>query len=92
MSDRDPERLAERLEREAQELEQRSGELRDRVKGVNEDWQRKRSDQSIPGAPESQGDEDEPQEQDSPGPEARDEERPESRDAHADREDASEPG
>ena len=50
MNDRDPNRLADQLEREAQELQRRSGELQDHVKEMQEDWQRKRADQSIPGA------------------------------------------
>jgi len=58
MNDRDPNRLADQLEREAQELQRRSGELQDHVKEVQEDWQRKRADQSIPGAQPEMGDND----------------------------------
>jgi hypothetical protein len=59
MSDREPKELADRLEREADELEHRSGELEGRVKAAGEDWERKRADQSVPGAAPPEGREDE---------------------------------
>jgi hypothetical protein len=37
---------------------------------VHEDWQRKRADQSVPGAPAPEGREDDTQEEGSPAPEA----------------------
>jgi hypothetical protein len=51
MSDKDPKELADRVEREGDELERRSEELEGRIKAVGEDWERKRADQSVPGAP-----------------------------------------
>jgi hypothetical protein len=50
-SDTDPEKLAEQLEREADELGQRSEELRSEVSDARDDWARKRSDEGVPGAP-----------------------------------------
>jgi hypothetical protein len=55
VSANDPERLADQREREAQELERRSRELADRVRGVREDWERKRADPGVPGAPPGEG-------------------------------------
>jgi hypothetical protein len=51
MSERDPEQLADELERSADELERHHRELDERAKDVREDWERKRADQSVPGAP-----------------------------------------
>jgi hypothetical protein len=46
----DPGALADDMEREADELEDRSEELGDEVDEVRKDWERKRSDQNVPGA------------------------------------------
>jgi hypothetical protein len=70
MSDADPRSLADQLEREAEKLQRRSRELQDEVKGVGEDWERKRADQSTPGAPPPEPGDDEGQEERSPAPEA----------------------
>ena len=50
-----PDELADRLEREADELERHSDELAERVAGVRQDWERKRGDQGVPGAPPPEG-------------------------------------
>jgi hypothetical protein len=46
----DPESLADELEDEAERLEQRSKELGEDISDVKQDWERKRSDQGVPGA------------------------------------------
>ena len=38
-------------EREIADLEQRTEELQDRIDDVRADWERKRRDSSVPGAP-----------------------------------------
>ena len=45
------EKLAKQAEEQADELEQRSESLHDEERAVREDWQRKRADSSVPGAP-----------------------------------------
>lgn len=53
----DPESLADELEAEADRLEQRSDELGEDITDVKQDWERKRSDEGVPGAnPPAQGD------------------------------------
>lgn len=49
--DEDPGKLADKLEHDADRLERRSGELGDEVDRVRQDWQRKRADEGVPGAP-----------------------------------------
>lgn len=56
MSDEDPGRLADDLEQQAGEMEKRSGKLSREIDDVGEDWERKRADPSVPGAPEDQSD------------------------------------
>jgi hypothetical protein len=51
MSENDPERLADEREREAAELKQQSDRLAEQVSDTRDDWERKRADESIPGAP-----------------------------------------
>ena len=51
MSEQDPERLADALEREAERLERRSDEVKEQVEAARQDWERKRRDERIPGAP-----------------------------------------
>lgn len=46
-------------EREAEELQERSEKLGDEIAGVREDWERKKADDSVPGAqgePSKRGD------------------------------------
>jgi hypothetical protein len=70
MEERDVERLADGLQRKADELGRRGDELQDRAQGVGEDWDRKRTDQSIPGAPPPEDSEDEAHERQQPEPDA----------------------
>jgi hypothetical protein len=51
MADTDPGKLADHLEEQADELEERSRELEDQTDDAAQDWERKRADPSIPGAP-----------------------------------------
>lgn len=67
MAETDPERLAEDLERQTDDLERRGDELGQRTKDAAQDWERKRSDPSVPGALPPEGEEGEAR---SPGPEA----------------------
>jgi hypothetical protein len=47
----DPDKLADALAHEGDELERRSSELEQQVKETRQEWQRKRADGSVPGAP-----------------------------------------
>ena len=61
MAERDPEELADRLEGEADDMEQRSRKLGEETDETAQEWQRKRADPNVPGAPPPPGDEkDEP--------------------------------
>jgi hypothetical protein len=55
IEEHDPERLADELERQTDELEERSDELREKATEVRRDWERKRSEPSVPGAPPPEG-------------------------------------
>jgi chaperonin cofactor prefoldin len=59
MVEKDPDKLADDLEDEADELEERSKKLKEQTEDVAQDWERKRSDESVPGAPPPTEDEDE---------------------------------
>jgi TolA-binding protein len=50
MSERDPDKLADELEQGADQMQDRSQELEGDIEGVRQDWERKRADESIPGA------------------------------------------
>jgi hypothetical protein len=52
----DPEKLADALAREADQLERDSRQLERRVEDTRQDWERKRADEGVPGAPPPQGD------------------------------------
>lgn len=57
MSEDDPGQLADQLDQQAGEMEKRSGKLSREIDDVDEDWQRKRADSSVPGAqPDQSGD------------------------------------
>jgi hypothetical protein len=58
MSETEPGKLADHLEDEADDLEQRRDELAHRTEDAAQEWQRKRSDPNVPGAPPPRGDED----------------------------------
>jgi hypothetical protein len=51
----DPGALADEMEQEADHLEDRSKELGKNVDDVRKDWERKRSDQAVPGANPPEG-------------------------------------
>jgi hypothetical protein len=51
MPEQDPHELAQRLEQEVDELEHQGSEVKDAVKETREDWERKRRDENVPGAP-----------------------------------------
>jgi hypothetical protein len=70
MGDTDPQRLADRFEGEADAMEHQADKVQGAVEEARQDWQRKRADQSVPGAPPEPEERAEPDEQSSPGPEA----------------------
>lgn len=59
MSETDPGGLADHLEDEADELERRSEKLEHETEDVAQEWESKRSDPNVPGAPAPPQDEDE---------------------------------
>ncbi len=71
MSERktDPFALSEAREREADQLGERSHELEAEVKRTREDWERKRADDAVPGAPPRETPPDDSERQ-SPAPQA----------------------
>jgi hypothetical protein len=70
MSETDPDELAQQLEREGDELEERSDKLEGGAQEARQDWERKRSDPGVPGAnPQEEGDPEE-QTEGSPAPQA----------------------
>jgi hypothetical protein len=56
MTERDPEQLSEELEREADALKRQGQEVKDMVEETRGDWERKRQDDGVPGAPPPDGD------------------------------------
>jgi hypothetical protein len=58
MAETDPGKLADHLEDEADDLEQRSKKLQEQTDDVAQEWERKRSDPGVPGAPAPEGEED----------------------------------
>jgi hypothetical protein len=62
---RDPDRLADELEHEADRMRARSEELEGRIADVRDDWERKRASDAVPGAPPREQDTD----RDAPGDE-----------------------
>lgn len=57
MAEQDPGELSEQLERETDELARDSRKVKDSVAQTREDWEHKRTDESVPGAPPPEGDE-----------------------------------
>jgi hypothetical protein len=51
---------AERMEEDADKLEQHSEQLGERIEGVKDDWERKEHDSSVPGAQPDPGEDEEP--------------------------------
>jgi hypothetical protein len=61
MAETDPEGLAEELEEKADDMEAASDRLERETEDVAQDWERKRADASVPGAPPpSEEEQDEP--------------------------------
>jgi hypothetical protein len=61
MGETDPKELADQLEHDADELKRHSEELGRWTEDVSQDWERKRSDPGVPGAPPpAEGEEDAP--------------------------------
>ncbi len=58
MAETDPEGLADHLEDEADDLEHRSQELGQQTEDVSQEWESKRADPNVPGAPPPTEDED----------------------------------
>lgn len=54
-SGEDPDRLADELERETRRLERESDRIDDEIADVRQDWERKRADEAVPGAPPPEG-------------------------------------
>jgi hypothetical protein len=57
MAETDPDRLADQLEDEADELEQRSRKLAEETEEAAKEWASKRADPNVPGAPPPAGEE-----------------------------------
>jgi hypothetical protein len=57
-------KLADELEDHADTLADENAELGDRIAGVRDDWERKRADDSVPGATPDWDDPDEEEEDD----------------------------
>ena len=51
MAQDDQEKLAQELEREADDLERRSQGLHGKLEEARQEWERKRADAGVPGAP-----------------------------------------
>ena len=58
MAENDPERLADQLDEEVEDMKRRSDELKQRTSDVSQEWESKRSDPSVPGAQPPKDDED----------------------------------
>lgn len=67
MTDQDHEQIADRLEDQSAALERHVRELGDEIDAAKDDWERKRADPQVPGAPAPEEDgEREPSEQQTP--------------------------
>jgi hypothetical protein len=55
MAEQDPKELSDALEQEAEELARQSQEVQDRIEEARADWERKRADEAVPGAPPPEG-------------------------------------
>ena len=60
-------KAADRFMRETDDMEERSEELRDGIQEARQDWERKRADESVPGANPPATDEGQPEEASFPG-------------------------
>jgi predicted nucleic acid-binding Zn-ribbon protein len=50
--------VTEQPERELEEMQERAEKLEDEIDEVREDWERKKADSSVPGAPPDNDDSD----------------------------------
>ncbi len=65
------ERIHERAERQADDLERRGDELGDQIRDTRQDWESKKGDEKVPGAqPEDPAEEHERADEDGPPKEA----------------------
>ena len=55
MTERDPHELADALEQQTDALDREGREVQGQIDETREDWQRKRADESVPGAPPPEG-------------------------------------
>ena len=61
MTEQDPHELAQHLEQEADDLERQGSEVEGSIKETRDDWEQKRRDESVPGAPPpEEGESDDP--------------------------------
>jgi hypothetical protein len=58
MSEHEHERQADELEAELDDMDERVDELGGDIKDTREDWERKKGDSGVPGAPPDDGDDD----------------------------------
>ena|SRR5947209_295078 len=70
MNETDPGGLHEQLEDEADRLQQQSNRLGEDVQDARQDWEQKRSDPGVPGAPPPPDEGGEDGAEESPAPEA----------------------
>jgi hypothetical protein len=73
ITEADPEKLANALEEEAETMQRRTERVGDELAQIRQDWESKRSDPNVPGAPgppEGSGDASASEASESPGPEA----------------------
>ncbi len=70
MAEQDPDRLADQLEGEAAQMQEQSEKVHGDVLEARQDWERKRADPKVPGAPPREGEEPPAEEQHSPAPQA----------------------
>ena len=61
MAPEEPDKLADALEREADSLEQHTRKLGEHTEDVRKDWERKRANLGVPGAPPADSDAPEPE-------------------------------
>ena len=67
MSIEEPEKLADELDRAADQMQRRSQELGKEAEAVRGDWESKRSDPGVPGAPAPESEDEPPSEVGPPG-------------------------
>ena len=58
MAEQDPDERSRELKRETDELAREARKVQERIDETRQDWERKRADDSVPGAVPPQADED----------------------------------